>query len=183
MRWLILTVGLWCAASAPGLAAERAPGEVSIAAFYGRWVGSGLSASGLSQAFHLTQRDFDVDIQPDGDGFRLTWTTVKRQKGDPANPVVTRGQAVVTFRPAGGRNLWHGADNADPLTGKPYAWARLERQSLVVTTLEIAADGKWEMQIYRRSLSDLGMKLDYTRLSDGEPARNAQGRLTKFQAR
>jgi len=177
MRWLLVVVGVWLAA-AHGDAAER--GEVSIAAFYGRWVGNGISATDLSRAFSLTQRDFDVDIAPEADGFRLTWTTVKRQKGDPANPVVTRGQAAVSFRPAGSRNVWRGADNADPMSGRPYVWARLERQTLVVTTLEIAADGKWEVQIYRRSLSDLGMKLDYTSLRDGEPARNAQGRLTKY---
>src|ERR1041384_3540612 len=122
MRCLFVLAWWLIAATAPGLAAER--GEVSIAAFYGLWVGSGLSATSMSQAFQMTQRDFDVEIRPDADGFRLTWTTVKRQKGDPKNPQVSRSQASLTFRPAGGRNVWRSVENGDLLNGKPYAWAR-----------------------------------------------------------
>ena len=174
-RWLMLLMLLWSGtAVAQGRGAE--PG---IAAFYGRWVGGGLSESDTSSTFRLTQRDFDVEIQPDGDGFRVIWTTVQRQKGDPLNPNIVRRQTTVGFRPTPERNVWAGADNADPLVGKPYVWARLERQSLVVTTMTIEPGGKWEMQIYRRTLSDLGMKLVYTRLADGEQLRTSMGRLTK----
>jgi len=173
MRWLMLGVMLWSGAA---LAQGR---EVAIAAFYGRWVGSGLSETALSRTFRLTQRDFDVEIQPDGDGFRVSWTSVLRQKGDPLNPKIERRQDSVAFRPSGQRNVWRGADNADPLTGAPYYWARIERQTLVVTGMTVAEDGKWSMQIFRRTLSDLGMKLDYTRIADGEPVRSTQGRLTK----
>jgi hypothetical protein len=176
MRWIVLLFGLWA-----GAAAAQSRGEASIAAFYGRWVGSGLSESALSQAFRLTKRDFDVEVQPEGDGFRVTWTAVLRQKGDPLQPDVVRRQSTLVFRPTGTPSLWRGADNADPITGKPYAWARMERQTLVITLMELDAAGKWQMQVWRRTLSDLGMKLDYTRLAEGDPVRSTQGRLTKFR--
>lgn len=174
LRWLVVTMMLWSGA------ALAQPREASINAFFGRWVGSGLSESALSQTFRLTQRDFDIEVQPDGDGFRLTSITVQRQKGDPVNPSIARREATLVFRPAGERNVWRAADNDDPLSGKPYSWARIERQTLVVTTLDVEPGGRWEMQIWRRTLSDLGMKLDYSRLADGEPVRSTQGRLTKF---
>jgi hypothetical protein len=176
MRWIVLLVGLW----AGGALAQ--PRDVAIAAFYGRWVGSGLSETALSKTFRLTQRDFDVEVQPEGDGFRLSWTSILRQKGDPLAPNVVRREASMVFRPSGSTGkLWSSAENVDPLTGKPYAWARIERQTLVVTILDLDPAGKWEMQIYRRTLSDLGMKLDYSRLTEGEPVRTTQGRLTKFR--
>jgi hypothetical protein len=175
MRWMVMLLALWA-----GAAVAQGGREAPIAAFYGRWVGSGLSESGLSSTFRLTQRDFDVEVQPDGDGFRLTWTTVQRQKGDPLNPFIVRRERTVNFKPAGQPNVWRSAENTDPLTGQPYVWARMEKQTLVVTVLDMEPDGRWEMQIYRRTLSDLGMKLDFTRMADGEPQRTAQGRLTKY---
>jgi hypothetical protein len=173
MRWLVMMLALWA-----GTAAAQVR-DAQISAFYGRWVGSGLSESGLSSTFRLTQRDFDVEVQPDGDGFRLTWTTVQRQKGDPLNPHIVRRERTVNFKPAG-QSVWRSAENTDPLTGQPYIWARMERQTLVVTVLDMQPDGRWEMQIFRRTLSDLGMKLDFIRMADGEPQRTAQGRLTKY---
>jgi len=173
MVMLLLT--LWA-----GAATAQGSREAAISAFYGRWVGSGLSESGLSSTFRLTQRDFDVEVQPDGDGFRLTWTTVQRQKGDPLNPKIVRRERTVNFKPTGEPSVWRSAENTDPLTGQPYIWARMERQTLVVTVLDMEPNGRWEMQIFRRTLSDLGMKLDFIRMADGEPQRTAQGRLTKY---
>lgn len=179
MRLMVMMLALWAGvATAQGRDGAR---DAPISAFYGRWVGSGLSESGLSSTFRLTQRDFDVEVQPDGDGFRLTWTTVQRQKGDPLNPKIVRRERAVNFKPAGQPSVWRSAENTDPLTGQPYIWARMERQTLVVTVLDMEPDGRWEMQIFRRTLSDLGMKLDFIRMADGEPQRTAQGRLTKFR--
>src|ERR1051325_11619668 len=113
-RWLMLLMLLWTGSAA----AQGRGAEPGIAAFYGRWVGSGLSETEQSSTFRLTQRDFDVEVQPDGNGFRVTWTTVQRQKGDPSNPNLVRRETTVSFRPAAERNVWAGSDNADPLSGK-----------------------------------------------------------------
>ena len=44
----------------------------------------------------------------------------------------------------------------------------------------IEDDGGFEMQIYRRTLSGLGMALEFVRLDDGETVRTAKGRLIKY---
>jgi len=175
-RFLLAALGMWLMAASAAQAQDK---PVSVAAFYGRWVGSGVSETDLSEAFHLTARDFDVEVQAEGDGFRLNWTTVERQKGDPSNPREVRRQAALVFQPAGRPGLWRTGGGGDPLAGQPYTWARLDRQSLVVNLFTVDPGGNWTMQIYRRTLSGLGMELEYTRLADGEPARTAKGRLIK----
>ena len=52
------------------VAAPLGAQELSIAAFYGHWKGSGISESETSLYFRLTARDLDVVIRPEGAGIR-----------------------------------------------------------------------------------------------------------------
>ena len=154
--------------------------ELSIAAFFGHWKGSGISESELSVYFRLTARDLDVVIRPEGAGFNVAWTTVQRQKGDPDNPDVVRKSSSLSFIPSGRPGIWRATTSADPLTGGTLAWARVKGHTLTVNSLVIDDGGGHEMQIYKRTLSDLGMALEFTRLKEGEPVRTAKGRLIKL---
>ncbi len=183
MRWLSTSrlAALIVAVLLAGVPAQASADEpdLRVSAFYGTWVGSGISESEVSIYFRITARDLNVTIRPAGSGFTVSWTTVLRQKGDPKNPQVTRKSSTVTFVPTGRPNVWRGAENADPLDGGAYAWARIEGNALVVYSMVIRDDGGYELQTYRRTLSGLGMELEFVRVSDGEPVRTAKGRLVK----
>ncbi len=172
---LVLMVAVWL----PFGASAR---DVSIKAFEGLWRGSALSESNISVHFRVTARDLDVEIRPFGaGGFTVRWATILRQKGDPSAPVETLKEAQVAFNPDPTRDkVWIAATQGDPIKGEALYWARLDGQSLTVYSLGIAEDGSAELQIYRRSLTGLGMELDFSRTVDGEAVRSARGKLIKF---
>ena len=154
-------------------------GNLSLKAFSGKWQGSAVSESDISVHFRLTSRDIDVEIRPSADGFNITWNTVQRQKGDPRNPKEKLKSTSMVFT-AQRPGVWRSTANGDPLSKEtPYAWAHIIEKSLIITVLQIYADGRHEIQIYRRTLSGLGMRLDFTRVVNGEAVRRADGRLVK----
>ncbi len=164
------------------LASSRAiaAADLSIAAFFGNWRGTALSESAISIYFQLTERDIDVTVRGHGQGgFEITWSTVQRQKGDPNTPKEVIKQTSATFVPAGRPGVFRGT-TADPMAAGGYRWARIGGQSLYVYSMVIRSDGAYEMQVYRRTLSGVGMALEFRRIIDGELARTAKGRLIKF---
>ena len=177
MRILLVFVALLGMPLIPiaGLAQESGP----ITAFYGQWQGSGLSQTSDSAYFGMTARDFDVTLRPAGTGFSVEWTTVLRQGGDPNNPDVRRKSSRLTFVPDPKPGLYRASDAKDPLSGTDYAWARLDGRSLTVYVMKIDDDGRFNVQIYDRSLNELGMELRYTRIRDAEASRTVKGKLVK----
>ena len=67
---------------------------VPINAFYGKWIGSGVSQSESSIAFRYSHRDLNVTVIPAGSGFAISWTTIQRKKGDPNNPTPVKKPVV-----------------------------------------------------------------------------------------
>lgn len=161
------------------LAPLAAHAEASIDAFFGRWIGSGMSQSEISANFQMSLRDLEVVVKAaGGGGFEITWSTVQRQKGDPKNPTEVVKTSTMVLTPAG-NGLWRD-EAGDPMADGHLAWARIEDNSLILSTFHVTQDGHGEYQIYRRTLSGSGMDLEFVRLLDGEPARTAKARLVKF---
>ncbi len=162
--------------------AARAQQDVSLPAFYGKWVGSAVSESEISVHFQLSVRDIGVEVKPlDGGAFELTWSTVQRQKGDPNAPTEVLKSTTLVFEPAPGRDdQWWAKDTGNLKDGKSVAWARIEKNALVVNSFAVNEDGSSELQTYQRALTGLGMELKFTRVIDGELVRTAEGKLTKF---
>lgn len=176
LPWFVAVVGLLLAAGA-----RAQPEALPIKAFFGHWKGSALSESAISIYFEITKRDIDVKIAPHGDGgFTIDWATVLRQKGTPEQPEEVLKSTTMNFAPAGRANVWQSTDAANPISGKPFAWARIEKQSLFVYVLGIAANGSAELQVYERTLDPNGMLLDFKRIIDGQRVRSVRGRLIKF---
>ncbi len=149
-------------------------------AFFGTFEGTGLARSDVSDYFGLTVRDLDVTIGPAaGGGLTIAWTTVIRSGGDPDNPNVRRKSASVTFTPSERPGIYRATDASDVLGGGSYAWAYVDGYSLVVHSLSVPDGGAYVMQTYKRTLSDLGMSLEFTSVRDGETLRRVEGRLTK----
>ncbi len=164
------------------LGAAQAQQKVSLPAFYGKWVGSAVSESEISVHFQLTVRDIGVEVNPlDGGAFELTWSTVQRQKGNPDAPTEVLKSTTLVFEPAPGRSdQWWAKDTGTLKDGQSVAWARLDKNALVVNSFAVNADGSSELQTYSRALTGLGMELKFTRVLDGELVRSAEGKLTKF---
>jgi hypothetical protein len=154
--------------------------DVPINAFYGKWIGSGVSQTEESIAFAYTHRDLNVTINPVGNGFSVAWVTVQRQKGDPNKPTETRKATTMTFVPIGRPNVWRATGSLDPMGGSAYSWARLKGQTLTLHSFQVQPDGSYELQVYERTLTGLGMQLEYSRILDGETTRTVRGQLTKF---
>lgn len=176
---LLLALTFLIVVGEAALAQGRQVRDAPLGSFFGRWSGNAISESETSIYFQLTARDLDVSIQPvEGGGFRVAWTTVTRQRGDPRNPSIERKSSEIVFTPAGRPNVWRQTMPADPINA-PYAWAAIRGNTLSVSQLVIAADGGYELQVYNRTLAGGIMELQFSRFRDGEKQRDAKGRLVK----
>ena len=161
------------------VAALRAQDTVPLAAFNGVWEGSAIAENADSLYFGVTTRDMNVEIRPAGGGFRIVWTAVLRQGGDPQNPDVYRRSAELVFRAADRPNLYQAESSGNPLEGGVQSWARLHGSTLSVYQLALNEQGGYELTSYDRTLTGTGMELVFQRLRDGEPVRTVTGRLIK----
>ena len=177
-RWASFVGALILLAASAAPASAQAK-DLPIDAFFGRWLGSGVSQTDQSVLYRYTQRDLNVTISKAGPGFSISWATIQRKKGDPQNPTAVRKTTSSTFVPAGRANVWRVMGTLDPVKGKTYSWAHLGEKTLTVNSLVIEPDSGYEMQIYQRELSGSGMKLEFRRVKDGSVVRTVEGRLTK----
>jgi hypothetical protein len=172
---LFVALGVLVATAMP--AAAR---DLKIDAFYGFFKGTGVSENRDSIYFGVTVRDFDVAIRKAGEGFEVEWTTVIRRGGDPNNPKVKRKGQKVAFVPTSKPSVYSSPSSADPMSGAPYAWARIKNNTLHIYLLSIDPDGAYSMQTYARTLTPLGMDFEFQRFRDGDPVRIVKGKLIKY---
>lgn len=168
-----------CIVGAIGLSPVRAQ-DLPLAAFFGSFKGGGVSENRDSIYFGVTVRDFDVTIQPADQGFKVDWATIIRRGGDPNNPKVKRKAQSATFVSTGNPGVYRATDLSDPLQGGKFAWARIEKQTLYVYALLINEEGRYDMQIYERTIKPSGMDFVFHRVRDGEPVRTVKGKLIKY---
>jgi hypothetical protein len=152
---------------------------LSINAFSGTWSGGGISENEDSIYFQTTVRDFDVTIRPEGQGFRIDWTTIIRKGGDPNKPNIRRRKSSKSLVPTGALGVFRGANSGDPLAGKELCWAHIQKSTLSLFLMTIDKDGIYTLQQYDRTLSGTGMMLTFLSLSDGDRQRVVKGRLIK----
>lgn len=177
----IMTLGLALILSAAATAKPAAkPVAVTLKDFFGEWRGSAKAMSETDEDFSSTNRDLALTISAnDLGGFRLSWSTVQRQKGDPTAPTEVMKSTTVDFIPTADANRWQSKQQANVYAGGILYWARLENDTLTVTTFTIASDGRPEMQTYRRRLVAGRMKLEFSNVRDGEVQRVVSGDLKR----
>lgn len=148
--------------------------------FLGHWKGSGISETEDSIYFAVTVRDMDVVIEKVSEtSFRLSWTTITRESGDPDNPDVKKRSATLVFNATDKPGVYRTEESGDPLKSEPVWWSRVEGDSLFTYMLRIREDGTWQVQKYTRAVSGQGMTLTYQRITDGTSERQVRGRLVK----
>ena len=76
-------------------------------------------------------------------------------------------------------NVFGGREALDPLKGDPYVWARLDGMLLTIYALIINDEGGYEMQTYERELTERGMDLRFSRVSDGKILKSLRGVLER----
>ena len=151
--------------------------DLSIAAFYGHWQGTG-EARRPGDIFGLTARDLDVTIGAIDGGFKVSWTTVIHPDGATGSAEVKRKSTTVDFVASGAPGVFRAPAQTDPFGGG-LMWARIKEQTLTVYALLIGDDGAYNVQSYDRTLTGLGMELVFTRIKDDEPQRIVKGRLIR----
>jgi hypothetical protein len=165
----------WLGSASAVSAAEN----LSIAAFYGSWKGTG-QANMPGGYFGLTARDLDVRIEPKGNGFNVTWTTITHPGGDIGKAKTRRKSSSIDFLPGGKPGVFKAARQGDPLAGEPYIWARIKGQTLTVYVLHIDDTGAYVIQSYDRTLTGFAMEVTFARIRDDEPERTAKAKLVKI---
>ena len=144
-----------------------------IAPFFGHFEGKTIVEGDDT----TTSRDLAVDIQPDGDDFRVIWTTVTRQlDGDIKYKTYSIGFEATKrpgiFRSTMGTDMFGNRVPLDPMKGDPYVWSRIIGRTLTVYSLQITDDGGYDLQVYERTLDGPDrMSLRFSRFREGEPPR------------
>jgi hypothetical protein len=152
--------------------------------FVGKFAGESVSISGQDQS----RRDLTVEIAKDGQGFLITWKTViykasgkdEEQPADRVRFIPTRRANI--FSAASRQDMFGKQVPIDPISGKdPYYWARISGKTLSVFNIIINDDGGYEMQVYHRTLTGDGMKVEFQRIRDGAPQRTVTGILKRMK--
>lgn len=168
-----MTVVTVLMATTPAAAQDKA-----IDAFFGQYIGTGAEAEPKGANVRVSERDFDVDIAKDGDGFVVTWTTIARA-GSAEAPKIKRKTNKVSFFPSGRPGVYAARPQGDAVAGEPYTWARIEGETLKVYSITLNEAGAYEIQQYDRTLAEGGMTLEFKRIREGEVVRVVRGRLIK----
>ena len=178
-------LGLACAVALMlALAAPAATAAASLEPFFGTYVGVA-EVQDFRNGGDVLQRDMDIVIEPyKQGGFRIHWVNVSLVDGKRAVPGVERRVQTVLFEPAEDREFFvevaesspfRERGDMQPMRGDPVRWASLDEQGLHVYSFMVLEDGRYELQIYDRALTDIGLDIRFQRIVDGELVREVTG--------
>lgn len=160
---------------------EQAPANDAWSAFYGTFKGNAEAVVAGEKA----ERDLTVVIKPwQNKGFTVQWKTVIHRVG--GTKKVT--DLSIDFYPSSRPGIYASAMRTDVFgqavpydpvgeDADPYVWAGLEGNTLTVSALYIVDGGGYEMHVYKRSLSEVGLSLEFERLSNGEKVTTVSAQL------
>jgi hypothetical protein len=165
------------------LAAPAGARAASLEPLFGTYVGVA-QAEDIAKG-EVRQRDMDIVIEPyKQGGFRIQWVNVSLVNGKRAVPGVERRVQTVLFEPARDRGFFIEAaesspfrlrEETRPMRGDPVRWASLDDQGLHVYSFVVLEDGRYELQVYDRTLTDIGLDISFKRIVDGAVMRRITG--------
>ena len=181
--WSQRAVAAWLIALAAGLTASAGARAVSLESFVGTYVGVAEVRDFANGG--VRQRDMDIVIQPyKRGGFRIDWINVSLVDGKRAVPGVERRVQTVLFEPAkdagffvevAENNPFRERQETRPMHGDPVRWASLDDQGLHVYSFVVLEEGRYELQIYDRTLTDIGLDIRFQRIVDSALVREITG--------
>ena len=162
------------AVQAWGQSSEPAP----IGEFFGQFAGSAIASQKFPSGFgKLDIRDLDVTIKPwRNNGFTVSWSTVFR---NPKSKKQKKRSVTMHFLPTINAKVWRAARSGDPLVGHPLVWARLADKALIIYIVGLKSTGESSMAIYRRTVDNNVMTLEFERRDDGKAVRLVRGHLKR----
>jgi hypothetical protein len=178
----------WAVAVLLALAAPAATAAASLEPFFGTFVGVA-EVKDFRDGGAVRQRDMDIVIEPyKQGGFRIHWVNVALVDGKRAVPGVERRVQTVSFEPAQERDFFvevaetspfRERGETQPMRGDPVRWASLDDRGLHVYSFLVLEDGRYELQVYDRTLTDIGLDIRFQRIVDGELVREIIGRTAR----
>jgi hypothetical protein len=160
----------------------------TLAEFFGSYVGTAEVIE--PERGLIERRDMDIVVAPwRQGGFHITWTSVSLVDGRRDVQGVRRRVEEVIFQPAGrGRShfvavsppsVFREAEAMVPMRGDPVRWAVLDGESLIVYSFVVLEDGRYELQVYDRRRTGIGIDIAFERIVDGVVARRVAGRTVR----
>lgn len=168
-----------------GLAMPAAAARLSD--YFGSYVGVAEVRDGVDRTVETRHMDIEITGFRRG-GFRIRWVNVTLVDGRRDLPGVERRVAEVTFEPEGSSGFFVESQVANPftqreemapLTGDPVRWAKLDEDGLHVFSFVVLPNGRYELHIYTRRLTDVGLDLSFERVVDGDTLRRIDGRTVR----
>jgi hypothetical protein len=163
--------------------------ESPISPFAGVYVGAADVYDGDGTL--VGQRDLEIIIEELGrNRFRITWTNVSLVDGRRDVPGVERRVGVATFEPGDQPNvyvqetrgsLFEREEDIDFLEGDALRWASIEGDRMGMYSIALTEEGLLEVQSYVRTLTDIGMDLDFRRMYDGRIDRRIEGTAVRTE--
>jgi hypothetical protein len=154
-----------------------------IEPFFGHYEGKGIFDGDDS----TTSRDLAVVIQPDGDRFRVDWTTsIRLGDGQIKRKSYSIGfeqsKRPGIFRSTMRSDMFGNQVPLDPMKGDPYVWCRVAGPVFTLYSLQITDDGSYDLQVYERTLEGQALRLRFTRLREDEPPKVVTAILERLPA-
>jgi hypothetical protein len=149
--------------------------------FHGSFVGAAIaSAESLEgQDSELSIRNLDMSIGPAGrDGFWIDWQTLMRSEDASGMPKYRRKSSRLEFsqvRPG----VYRGPSGLGDSDSEYTSWASLSNGTLTVYELARQVDGSFSLATYRRTLTDIGLALEFTYLRNGERIRRVEAEMRR----
>lgn len=144
--------------------------RVEVSKYFGTFIGVTKDA----QTAKSKPLELRVSIEAQGrDGFQVEWSTVDKNNGE----VDELSTSSVIFKPTNRSGIYGSAMKTDvfgnriplnPLSGDPFVWATLSSSVLRIHQLIISDDGGYELKLYKRSLDQKGLEVQFARYRDGE---------------
>ena len=165
---------------APAAAADDQ--DIPIEKFFGAYVGNAM-IEGTMQF-----RDIIVSIEPIRNGFSVYTSTVIRTgpqratsdvkwRAETQNFVQTDTPHV--YEPLVRKSMFSEKRDPNLLAGDTLAWASIRGRTLGIFVMNVLEDGHYELRVFERTLTDLGMDISFVRYTDGVPTRELKGNLAR----
>jgi hypothetical protein len=155
---------------------------VAIEDFFGAYVGDAM-IEGTMQF-----RDIIVSIEPIRNGFSIYTSTVirtgpKRATGDVKWRAETQSFVQTdtphVYEPMVRKSMFSEKRDPQLMAGDTLAWASIRDHTLGVYAMNVLEDGHYELRVFERALTDLGMDISFIRYNDGVPVRELKGKLAR----
>lgn len=156
--------------------------DAAVADFFGDYVGEATIED--PKQF----RDIIVRIEPIRNGFSIyTSTVIRAGPKRAASDVKWRAETqrfVQTemphvYEPMVRKSMFSEKRDPNMMAGDTLAWANIRGRTLGVYAMNVLPDGHYELRVFERTLTDLGMDLSFVRYNDGVQVRQLKGSLAR----